>query len=277
MHIERSDRVNWSTLKHIGVSPKHYIHNLTVPRADTEALQLGRVTHCAVFERDELDKRYVTCPNFHRGMNDDTAIAKGYAGGKRSAELWELNRESTGAEVVPVEIMDRAHGMTQAILLDPIAGPYVTTGYSEHRIEWIDEPTGILCRGRVDHVNGCLADLKTTRSIVTCERDAARLGYHAQLAWYSDGLEAAGIAVESAPRLVFVESAPPYDVLVLTFDESDLSAGRSVYRRYLERLAECRKIGVWPGVSGGVMRRINLPEWAVPEVELTLDGVALEV
>lgn len=277
MYIERSDAVNWSTLKFIGVSPKHYIHAITTPREDTDALKLGRVTHCAVFERDQLERRYVTEPRFHRGMNDDTAIAKGYVGGKQAAAAWDLSVR--GAEIVPAELMERAHGMTQAILLDPVAGPYVTTGYSEHRIEWTDEPTGILCRGRVDHVNGCLADLKTTRSLVTCERDAARLGYHAQLAWYSDGLEAAGIEVDDLPRIVFVESVPPYDVLVLTFTEDDLACGRRVYRRNLERLAECRKLGTWPGMSNGVARRIALPEWATgpAEVALTIDGVPLEV
>ena len=275
MNLERQDAVNWSTLKTIGVSPKHYLHTLATPRPDTEALQLGRVTHCAVLEPERLASRYVVEPAFHKGMNDETAIGKGYAGGKQAAAAWRATVPDT-AEVVPSDLYERAILMRDAIRLDPVCSLYATGGRTEYRIEWTDHATGIQCRGRVDHVNGCLADLKTTRSLVTCERDVARFGYHAQLAWYSDGLDAAGIERDGPPCLLFVESVAPFDVLVLTFTEDDLAVGRRVYRAALNRLAECRASGSWPGVSGGRARRIVLPAWAGPiEEEITIDGVPL--
>lgn len=274
MHTERADAVNWSTLKAIGVSPKHYLHLLSTPRKDTDALRLGRLTHCAVFEPDLLSSRYVVMPRFNRTMKDETALAKGYDGGKEAAAHWLANAGSR--EVVEADQYEAARAMATAIFADPVAAAYVVSGWSEHRIDWTDALTGIQCRGRVDHVNGCLSDLKTTRSLVSCERDAARFGYHAQLAWYSDGIAAAGIKVESNPVLVFVESVPPYDVLVLRFDDDDLAVGRRVYRAALNRLAECRASGVWPGVGGGVSRRISLPAWAGPlEDEITIDGVPM--
>ena len=269
--LERPDRVNWSTLKSIGVSPKHYRHLLANPREDTDALRLGRVTHCLVFEPSKFAERYIVSPRFNRAMNDDTAIVKGYDGGKQAAAQFAAT--SAGLEVVQPDIFASARGMCEAILADPVAAPFVTNGYAEHRIEWADALTGIECCGRVDHVNGCLADLKTTRSLVTCERDAARLGYHAQLAWYADGLAAAGIRTEAPPCLVFVESVAPFDVLVLTLADEDIALGRGVYRSALERLAHCRASNEWPGMSGGIIRRIQLPAWAWPiEEEITLDG-----
>ena len=271
MNLERTDRVNFSTLKAIGISPKHYRHLLDNPRADTEAFQRGRLTHALVFERDQINARYTVSPRFNRAMNDDTAIAKGYDGGKQAAAAWT---ESVGTrEVVSADMYAESFGMAQAVLLDPISAPFVTNGWAEHRLEWIDSATGIECRGRVDHVNGCLSDLKTTRSLVTCERDAARFGYHAQLAWYYDGCVAAGITFTHPPVLVFVENVAPFDVLVLRFDDDDLAVGRRVYRAALDRLAECRKTGLWPGVSGGAIRRVVLPAWAGPvEEEITIDG-----
>jgi exodeoxyribonuclease VIII len=268
-------RVNWSTLKAMSVSPKHYLHGLVNPRADTPALQLGRALHCLVYEPGEFAVRYAAAPNFNRACNDDTARAKGYDGGKQAALAWEASNQER--EIIEADIYQRACGMRDALLADPVAGPLMRGGRVEHRIEWTDDLTGIECRGRVDHVNGCLSDLKSTRSLQWCERDAARLQYHAQLAWYSDGLEAAGLRTEESPRLVFVESEPPYDVLVLLFTEEDLAAGRRVYRACLDMLAECRKTGIYPGVSRGVARRIQLPEWALAEddVELTLDGEVL--
>lgn len=272
--MERTDRVNWSTLKAIGTSPKHYRHLLANPRADSPAMQLGRVTHCAVFEPAELDNRYIVSPRFNRAMNDDTAILKGYDGGKQAAAAWLAS--VSGREVIEADTMAAAIAMRDAIMADPVARPYITTGYAEYRIEWTDENTGIECRGRVDHVNGCLADLKTTRSLLSCERDAVRFGYHAQLAWYNDGLAAAGIAAPNPPVLIFVENVPPYDVLVLTFASDDLAIGRRVYRAALDRLAECRILDQWPGVSNGRERRIALPAWAGPiETEITLDGVVI--
>ena len=271
--LERTDRVNWSTLKAIGVSPKHYLHNLATPRADSDALLLGRLTHCAVFETGQLDARYIVSPRFNRTMNDDTAIGRGYDGGKQAAAAWLVNVGLR--EVVEADMMQRAMSMRDAIMDDPIARPYVTNGWAERKIEWTDKETGIECRGRIDHVNGCLADLKTTRSLVTCERDAARFGYHAQLAWYDDGLEAAMIHTYNPPALIFVENVAPFDVLVLTFDPDDLAVGRRVYRSALTRLAECRRTGAWPGVGGGASRRVKLPAWADPimdEMEVTIDG-----
>lgn len=274
-HLERADATNWSSLKYMGISPLHYLHNLRNPRTDSEALLLGRLTHAMVFEPDQVAFRYITSPRFHKGQNDSTAIGNGYDGGKQAFAAWV---GSIGTkEIVEMDLMLRARAMRDAIVSDPVAGPLVTSGHSERRIEWIDASTGILCRGRFDHLNGCLADLKTTRSLVTFERDIAKFGYHSQLAWYESGVHAAGLVTVGAPRLVAVENVPPHDVQVLTFEPDDLAVGRRVYRAALDRLAECRRTGLWPGVSGGVARRVALPAWAGPieEPELTMDGVPI--
>lgn len=278
MHIERTDPVNFSTLKQIGVSPKHYLHLLSNPREDTDALRLGRLTHCMVFEPDQINARYAKEPHFNRAMNDDTAMAKGYDGGKQAAVAWLATLGDR--ERVSGDMYDTAYGMAHSVLADHVAAPFVTSGWSERKIEWTDTLTGIRCRGRVDHVNGSLSDLKTTRSLVSFERDIARFGYHAQLAWYFDGLLSAGIVTQSAPVLVAVEIQPPYDVLVLRFDEDDLAVGRRVYRRCLDRLAECRRTGTWPGVGGGSVRRVVLPPWADPimeDMEVVIDGKEVAV
>lgn len=276
MNLERTDAVNWSTLKLMSTSPKHYLHNLNTPREDTEALKLGRLTHAMILEPDQVVKRYAVSPKFHRGMLDANAKLKGYDGGKEAAAHWDEVIVATGMEVIDADLFARARSMRDAVLCDPVARPLVTEGYAEHRLTWVDIETGIDCRARIDHLNGVLCDLKTTRSLLTCERDSARFGYAGQLAWYFDGVAASGLATGAEPCLLFVENVAPFDVLVLTFTEDDLAIGRRVYRAALERLAECRRTGNWPGVSNGVARRIELPSWANPvEVELTVGGEAL--
>ena len=108
------------------------------------------------------------------------------------------------------------------------------------------------------------------------ERDVARFGYFAQLPWYYDGCNLAGVQFEGTPGFIAVENVAPFDVLILWFHLDDLAPGRRVYRSNLARLAECRRSGIWPGYGGGKSRRIKLPEWAGPiETELTMDGVPI--
>lgn len=276
--IERPDPVNWSTLRHMRTSPKHYIYFLANPPGDTDARLRGRVTHCAIYEPAALDARYVVEPHFHRGMKDETAREKGYAGGKEAAAAWEESIAASGAEVVKPELYFAAIKSRDSILADAIAGPMVRGGYAEQLITWTDAATGIECRGRVDHVNGCLSDLKTTRSVSPrlFNADIARYGYHAQIAYYFDGLAANGIPTSEPPALIVVESEPPHDVVVLEFSEQDIAAGRAVYRECLDRLAWCRSVDQWPGVSDGRKQRVALPAWAMPEEEpLTMGGVAV--
>lgn len=275
--IERSDAVNWSTLRTIRISPLHYLDALAHPREDTEALLLGRLTHCMVYEPTLVAERYVREPRFNRAMKDETARAHGLDGGRESAALWAL--EHVHHDVVPVDLWSRAEAMAASLHADPIAAPMITGGYAEQSITWVDASTGIDCRGRIDHVNGCLSDLKTTRTIEPrlFAATAARYGYHAQLAWYLDGLVACGVAVDPTPSLIVVENERPHDVLVLDLDDATLAAGRAVYRGCLERLAECRERDAWPGVGGGSRSTLALPAWAVPvpDEQVTLGGESI--
>lgn len=275
--IERTDPVNWSTLKHMRASPKHYRYALTHPTEDTEALQLGRLVHAMVYEPDAVAARFVREPRFNRAMKDETAREKGYEGGREAAAAFNVAHATH--DIVPVELWDRALAMATALQADPISGPMIRGGFSEQLLTWSDKPTGIECRGRVDHVNGCLSDLKTSRSVEPrwFASNAIRMGYHAQLAYYADGLAANGIALEGQPALVVVENVEPYDVVVLEIPDDVLAAGRRLYRDCLDKLALCRSLDFWPGVSGGERSRFVAPAWVVdePEEALTLGGEAI--
>lgn len=274
--IERQDAVNWSTLKAMRASPKHYLWGLTHPREDTEALQLGRLCHAMVYEADAVAARYVREPRFNRAMLDATAVSKGYEGGKESAAAWTL--ANAGREIVPVELWDRAVAMSNALRGDPISAQMIRGGFAEQLVTWTDRLTGIECRGRVDHVNGCLSDLKTTRSVEPrwFASQAVRLGYHAQLAYYADGLAANGIGLVEPAALVVVENVAPYDVVVLELSDADIAAGRRLYRECLDKLALCRATDLWPGVGGGARCKLELPAWAVEAEALTLGGEPID-
>lgn len=273
MALERTDRVNWSTLKAILTSPRHYRHGLVVPREDTDALLLGRVLHAMVYEPDQVGMRYVVSPRFHSSWGEEAAKRNGFDGGKAAKEEWE--RANVGREVVTADMHSSATAMRDSLLSDPIARAFIDGGLAEQPIEWTDGVTGIQVRGRVDHINGRLSDLKSTARIAAFQRQAASLMYHAQLAFYSDGLEANGFEFLYPPVLIAVESVAPFDVAVYTLDDDTLAAGRALYRRALDTLAECRKHDLWPGVGGGAVQRLALPAWALTdptEEEITMGG-----
>ena len=271
--IEREDPVNFSTLKHILKSPRHYRHALAHPREDTDALRLGRAIHAAIYEPERFASEWVVSPNFHRGMKDDTARAKGYDGGKSAALEWEAQHQAV--EIVSADQMEAVKGMRAALILDPVASRYIVGGVSEQPIAWLDDETGICCRGRVDHCNGAASDLKSTAFIEprAVSRSVGSLLMHMQLAYYTDGLTTSGYKLHDPGALIFVESCAPHDVLVLEFTDDDIAKGRAMYRKALSILKECRERNEWPGVAGGEKGRVQIPEWAVPEQKpLMLDG-----
>lgn len=274
--------VNWSTLKHMRRSPRHYLHALEHGTPDSPARQLGRLTHCAVYEPEKLQERYVFMPNFHGGMNDETARDRGYAGGKQAKAAW-LSIFGTGRhEIVEREAYERATAMAQAVRLDAVAGPLFDGVYVEQTLTWKDPLTGLQCKGILDQINGRLGDLKTTEKILPPQfaSSVERLGHLGQLAFYTDGLQANGIVVDDVPVFITVESKPPYDVVTYEVSEDDLDAGRALYQRLLQRLAECQATGHFPGIAGGEMLKLHRPAWATvddDEPVLTMGGKPLTI
>ncbi len=280
------ERHNWSTIKHIEFSPKEYRHKLTVPHADTPAMRLGRITHTAVYEPEKLVARYIVQPNFHRGMKDDTAISKGYDGGKDAALEWDAQLEYARSVDPKIEFalqteIDAAQRMRDALFVDPISEPFFTSGRAEQQINWTDPVTGLLCTGRVDHINGSLSDLKTTAMIHprAVRKQIGSMRYHGQLAYYYDGLRAGNHKMKAPPALIFVQSVAPHDVLVLEVGERELDEGRRIYRYCLDTLAECLVTDNWPGVGGGKIQKLELAPWdyGVEEETLMVGGEAVRL
>jgi hypothetical protein len=48
-------------------------------------------------------------------------------------------------------------------------------------------------------------------------------------------------------------------------DDDVLEAARRENRRLLNRYAECKRTGIWPGYPAGI-QQINLPRWANLEI-----------
>lgn len=165
-------------------------------------------------------------------------------------------------DALAVEIAVRHH---------PVTGPLFAkdTGAAEQSMFWVDEATGVWCRGRADWVKPAptggrliLADLKTTTSAdeESIAKTIANFGYHQQADWYLRGAQAL-LHADPAFVLVFVEKTPPHQVHVVQLDAYTLQIAHAKNQRALQIYAECTETGVWPGYPTDITT-VSLPLWA---------------
>lgn len=266
------DAVNWSTLKHLGKSPAHYLHALTNRGADTDARKRGRVTHLAVFEPERFVTDCIVYPDVRNGKKWDAFKA-----------------QHAGKEILTPRMFEAATTIADAARNHPIAAKYLAGGQSEHTVQWKYcspaiahlEVFELACKGRIDFVAnvGAIVDLKSTKdgSPTGFAREVLRYEYHAQAAFYVDGHEA-----ETGVRLPFVfvavEAVAPFVVQVYRVPDEVIEQGRERYTQLLAHLNVCRKDASWPGYGESEME-LELPSWSRPldeEDELDEDLVFAE-
>jgi exodeoxyribonuclease VIII len=125
-----------------------------------------------------------------------------------------------------------------------------------------------MMRGRPDALgDNLIVDLKTAQdaSPDAFARTAANFGYHAQAAYYLDGLRNLGYCDEQAVFLfVVVEKTPPFGVAVYALDDDAIEAGRAQYEDAWSTYRSCRASNNWPSYPGSQkIETLSLPRWAV--------------
>lgn len=247
--------MNWSTLKHMDVSPKFFKWRLENPVEDKPAFAFGRAIHCALLEPEVFAATYIVAPDFG---NLRTKAAR--------AERDAWHAEHVHVEVVSEDELAAIKAMTAAIDSHKIAGPIVRVARPEQTITWTDAETGVACKARLDLLGPTyLADVKSTRNLKPRDflRDVAKYLNHAQFAFYHDGAIASGALPSDAtyPYVIAAENVEPHDVVIYRTHLFALEAGRKVYRKLLARLLECEAAGWWPGMAPGLMS-LGLPDYA---------------
>lgn len=256
------DAINWSRLKALRVSPLQFLHELTNPPSfDAAHFRIGTATHCRVLEPQEFDSRYVLFKGTRRGKAWDAAKAHAEA-----ARVTVLNEDEAQA----------ALGAAAAVVTNPHAASILSAGLREVSITWEDEVTHFDCKGRIDFAGDHMVDLKTAARIDprSFAAQAARLGYHAQFAFYLDGLRANGLASDKPPVLIAVQSSMPHDVIVYLMPPHVIEAGRREYRRLLAKLYDCTEADRWPGVAPNGPVVFELPKWAYDDTYTLEDAAA---
>jgi len=239
--------VRFSRLKAMATSPLHYRYGLDVEREDTKSLRMGRAVDAILFG---------TC-----GVVD-------YNGQRRGKEWAAFAAANAGAICLNNTEAALVRGMAAALEANSDA-MFLLSGTRQKTIHW--RYSGRECQGTPDSFHPTiLADLKTD---TTAHPDrfqwrGRRFAYHAQLAWYAEGLLLSGHAKPETICIVAVESKPPHPVTVFELTDRAKDEGARTWRLWFERLRVCEESDVWPAYA-----QSRVP-FDVPEAD---DGFSLKI
>jgi exodeoxyribonuclease VIII len=250
---------------------KHAIAAMAKPK-EGRALTLGDLSHALVYEPERAMETYSIMPDFG---DMRTKAAK-----ERQAEWLAANVGKVG---VPDDMWARAKAIRAAVMDNPLAAELVNApGWTEGCLFWTDPDTGLLCKSRLDKLSAdCLiiSDLKTTQ-------DASEDGFpwqikkwlwHVQAGAYADAvLHSLGVVIDLFKIIAVESDGPVFGCTVFPVPKPMLDYGWRLWKQTLERIAECRQTGNWPGYPNEV--EMNVPAWVEADaVTLSLGGVELEV
>lgn len=268
--------VNFSSLKHMAHSPKRYRWRLKHRITETDGMRLGTSAHTAALEPHRFMTHYAL---YVPPVDEKTGKQKS---DRRGTKAWdEFERANEGKVVIKEPEYQRALAIRDAVRADSAAMKYLEIGRPECAMVWVDQETGLLCKGRVDWIcddpEHTVVDLKSSGDVVPFRfgRTASRLLYHWQCAWYADGYEAiTGHAAEF--KVIAVEQEGPHDVVVYNMPAEVLDIGRDEYRKRLLQLKDCLEGDTWPGYANGAEMDFQLPPWEL-QGENELDELGLEM
>ena len=210
------------------------------------------------------------------GTAADTLILGGqvlaYPGAVRRGKEWEAWQAAQDPEalIVTRTELEAAEGVARAVERHPDAKALLQ-GVRRDTLYWSNQ--GRACRGTPDvRTARFLTDLKTSETSDPrfFPGKVRRFAYHAQLAWYRDGCERAGLPRPEECYIIAVEQKPPHVVTVYVLTEHILELGARLCRLWFEQLKLCEESGTFPGYSQ------SLVELDLPEFDDATDVIALE-
>lgn len=265
--LEQRHIIGCSGLKAVLQSPADYYGQFLDPDCPPEsdkssaARDFGNRVHCMLFENHLFAQRYAVGPEV----------------ATRALKEWKdfASRLPAGCEgIKPSEYKTLKKVREQALAVPDVATALQhPEGRGEVSAYWVDEETGVPCKVRPDWVYPVgedavvLLDGKTFATADPYEfgRQAARMEYHLQAAYYSHGYKMASGKRVLAFVFLVISDTWPHLVTPVMLDEEAMRVGALSYRIALDRYAECKASGKWPGYGNDV-KIISLPRWATDAV-----------
>jgi hypothetical protein len=191
----------------------------------------------------------------------------------RSKDAQQMRDDARSKGETPLLTADyqSVQAMADVLSENTTAMRLLSEGKPEVSAYALDEPTGVIRRGRFDWLGASiLTDYKTAASVEPSAfaGSVAKFGYHMQAAWYLDLAHDLGHPAE-AFAFIAQEKTAPHLVEVYELDDAAIRRGRELNQRALERFRDCRDSGHWPGYTARDFTTLSLPRWAFYDNEET--------
>ncbi len=240
-----TQRIHFSDLKKFAISALHFQASVGGVLEETRAMRIGTITHHEVLG-----------PHTRRPLVM-------FDGPKRAGKAWEaFEVANAGSEIVTKPEWEDAQPLVVAVQSDPVAAGLLKGCRREVALEW--EDSGFKCAtDGIDFVGeGYIGDLKTTSCAEPSafSRHAAKLWYHAQLAWMRRGAIANWIDTSKGLFIIAVESSQPHAVTCFELTEETILQGEKSLALWLERLRAAVENDHWPAYSQCIVP-LELPSW----------------
>jgi len=277
-----------SDLKEMSLSPLHFwSKKFGGYRAEqTEAQEIGTLTHLSVLEPEEYARKTVLKPaDAPRKPTDAQRNAKKPSEDTIAAIKWwdDWSAANAGKTELSQDDSTQIAGITQGVMSNADAVKLMDGALKEVAMFKTIVVNGVTIRtkGKADIICSskgsdaeAIADLKTVDRGYANPDDFSysikKWGYAQQAAWYIDLYNMLTATDDpfttdvKKSRWVFIvaEKLPPYVCVTLELDEDSIEVGRAINKRHLETLAECFKTNVWERPLNGMRGRVSIPEWA---------------
>lgn len=230
-------------------SPAHWVHYITSPKEQTDAMIRGSLAHAISLEQP-LDKFFVFNPD-ERPEPDKTF-------GSNKNKEWKaaIYEANAGKMVIDTVTLAECKAMRDALYNEPEAHKYLTGEY-EAKLEW--QCLGLNFMGIRDISSDTyIVDLKFVQSADPRDfrRYLFREGLYRQGGMYLDGEMGGQFTGDPHKRVLFiaVEQTPPYGVSVNELDLETIMYGINEYRMLAGNLKACIDADHFPSYS---YRNIN--------------------
>lgn len=208
----------------------------------TRAMLIGTLTDAAIFSPNELDRLYYMEPEIYPA---ETGIKK-WNNNASFCRMW--NDQHSDKPIIDQSELDGVKRMVDAVWKEPQAAELLATAAFQVSLFDTDKRTGLARKGRPDGLGDkYILDLKKVADASNrgLSKAIGQYGYYVQAAYYLDLAQSNGRDVCDF-YFIAVEPGERPKVNVRRLEQSSIDLGRFVYKRDLDKWAECIKSGVWP-------------------------------
>ncbi len=284
------DAISKHGLDSLAISPLHHWKwcrdpNRVNPK-DTPAKIIGNAIHTAILEPERFQAEFmeepqppegslITLPDYQAECKKRELKVSGtkpvlmdrlIMAGLPLDAFWDhqYDQLTKGKKVLSTPDWRTTKAIAARVKRHPEASELLKNGKAEQSIVWIDQDTGVKCKGRIDwiaigSVSSILLDLKSTNdaSPIGFQRSIAKYKYYIQAAMYLDGMAALGFEQDA---FIFAawEKHSPYAPALYYASESLISAGRTEYKKLLKIYRNCLETDKWEGYPSGI-HEVSLP------------------